>query len=78
MPRSGPPPRGKRLCLLPLGGRPGRRDGRFCSGASNCSPGGEAELDACYEGQTRHPVFVALRETIERYQIPQETVSRIC
>lgn len=32
----------------------------------------QAELDACYQGRTRHPVFVALRETIDRYQIPQE------
>ena len=36
-----------------------------------------AELDACYEGQTRHPVFVALRETIERYQIPQEPLANL-
>jgi squalene synthase HpnC len=29
------------------------------------------ELQACYEGEARHPVFVALRETIHRFQIPQ-------
>lgn len=32
----------------------------------------QAELDACYEGQTRHPVFVALKNTIEQYEIPRE------
>jgi len=30
----------------------------------------EAELRACYAGQTRHPVFVALRETIREFAIP--------
>ena len=30
------------------------------------------ELDACYAGQTRHPVFVALAETIRACQIPKE------
>ena len=30
------------------------------------------ELEACYAGAPRHPVFVALRETIERYEIPPE------
>lgn len=30
------------------------------------------ELDACYAGQPRHPVFVALRETIDAFQIPPE------
>src|SRR5690348_10726851 len=29
-----------------------------------------AELLSCYEGQPRHPVMVALRETIERFRIP--------
>jgi squalene synthase HpnC len=28
------------------------------------------ELLACYEGQARHPVFVALHETIRRFAIP--------
>jgi squalene synthase HpnC len=32
----------------------------------------ERELDACYEGRTRHPVFVALRETIRACGIPKE------
>lgn len=31
----------------------------------------EAELDACYSGQARHPVFVALSETIRRFSIPR-------
>ncbi|MGA3047564.1 MAG: squalene synthase HpnC [Terracidiphilus sp.] len=30
------------------------------------------ELDACYEGQVRHPVFVALAETIRACSIPKE------
>jgi squalene synthase HpnC len=30
------------------------------------------ELDACYEGETRHPVFVALAETIRACQIPKK------
>lgn len=30
------------------------------------------ELDACYEGSARHPVFVALAETIRACRIPKE------
>jgi len=30
------------------------------------------ELDACYEGRARHPVFVALAETIRACEIPKE------
>jgi len=30
------------------------------------------ELDACYEGRARHPVFVALAETIRACNIPKE------
>jgi len=32
----------------------------------------EQQLRACYAGQTRHPVFRALRETIERFKIPMD------
>src|ERR1039457_4208995 len=32
----------------------------------------KSELDACYEGRTRHPVFVALAETIKECFIPKE------
>jgi len=32
----------------------------------------EEELDSCYRGEARHPVFVALRATIEQCQIPPE------
>ncbi len=32
----------------------------------------EAELRACYAGRPRHPVFVALRGTIEQFAIPIE------
>jgi squalene synthase HpnC len=31
----------------------------------------EAELNACYEGSPRHPVFVALAETAGAFEIPQ-------
>ena len=30
------------------------------------------ELDACYDGQPRHPVFIALSPTIERHDIPRK------
>ena len=30
------------------------------------------ELAACYRGEPRHPVFVALRPTVERFQIPSQ------
>ncbi len=33
----------------------------------------EAELDACYAGSPRHPVFVALAETIRKCDIPKQT-----
>jgi squalene synthase HpnC len=32
----------------------------------------EAELDACYRGSPRHPVFVALAETVQKFDIPQK------
>lgn len=32
----------------------------------------EEELDRCYAGESRHPVFVALRRTIEKFSIPRE------
>ncbi len=32
----------------------------------------QKELDACYEGRTRHPVFVALAETIRECSIPKQ------
>jgi len=31
----------------------------------------EAELQQCYSGEPRHPVFVALRETVRKFEIPQ-------
>ena len=30
----------------------------------------DAELQACYDNSVRHPVFIALRETIDRFEIP--------
>ena len=30
------------------------------------------ELEGCYAGQLRHPVFVALKETVDRFEIPAE------
>lgn len=35
----------------------------------------EAELVACYAGVARHPVFVALAETVKRFDIPQHEFS---
>lgn len=32
----------------------------------------DAELTACYAGETRHPVYVALADTIREFQIPRE------
>jgi squalene synthase HpnC len=32
----------------------------------------EAELNACYSGKPRHPVFVALAETVKAFDIPQQ------
>jgi len=31
----------------------------------------QAELEACYAGNPRHPVFVALAETVRKFEIPQ-------
>jgi squalene synthase HpnC len=31
----------------------------------------EAELNACYDGDPRHPVFVALAETVRKFEIPK-------
>ena len=31
----------------------------------------ETELNACYEGNPRHPVFVALAETVRKFEIPK-------
>ncbi len=35
----------------------------------------QLELDACYEGAPRHPVFVALAETVRRFEIPKHEFS---
>lgn len=35
----------------------------------------ERELDACYDGQPRHPVFVALHETVRACDIPRHEFS---
>jgi squalene synthase HpnC len=35
----------------------------------------EAELDACYAGTPRHPVFVALAETVRSFDIPKHEFS---
>jgi len=34
----------------------------------------EAELNACYVGNPRHPVFVALAETVRKFEIPKQTL----
>jgi squalene synthase HpnC len=33
----------------------------------------QAELDACYSGKPRHPVFVALADTVRKFDIPKQT-----
>jgi squalene synthase HpnC len=35
----------------------------------------EAELNACYEGSPRHPVFVALAATVREFEIPKSEFS---
>jgi len=37
----------------------------------------EAELDACYWGNPRHPVFVALRESITTLDIPRDPFANL-
>ena len=32
----------------------------------------EGELDASYAGRARHPVFVALAETVQKFEIPKQ------
>jgi squalene synthase HpnC len=32
----------------------------------------QAQLDACYDGSPRHPVFVALAETVRKFDIPRQ------
>ena len=35
----------------------------------------ESELSACYDGSPRHPVFVALADTVRRFEIPKHEFS---
>src|SRR5437588_3116679 len=35
----------------------------------------QKELEACYAGRPRHPVFVALAETVRKFEIPQHEFS---
>jgi len=35
----------------------------------------QKELDACYEGKPRHPVFVALAKTVKKFDIPKHEFS---
>jgi squalene synthase HpnC len=35
----------------------------------------QVELDACYQGSPRHPVFVALSETLQKFSIPKREFS---
>ena len=35
------------------------------------------ELDACYSGAAKHPVFVALAETVQQFDIPKEEFSNL-
>src|SRR5271169_1300703 len=35
----------------------------------------QQELDACYDGAPKHPVFVALAETVRQFEIPKQEFS---
>ena len=35
----------------------------------------QCELDACYDGKPKHPVFVALAETVRQFEIPKHEFS---
>src|SRR5580658_9022616 len=35
----------------------------------------QTELDACYDGSPRHPVFVALAETVKKLDIPKPSTT---
>src|SRR5262249_40882874 len=35
----------------------------------------ETQLDACYSGNPKHPVFVALAETVQKFNIPKHEFS---
>jgi squalene synthase HpnC len=35
----------------------------------------ESELNACYDGRPRHPVFVAMADTVRRFEIPKHEFS---
>jgi squalene synthase HpnC len=35
----------------------------------------QAELNACYDGNPRHPVFVALAQTVKKFEIPKHEFS---
>lgn len=37
----------------------------------------QRELDACYEGTPKHPVFVALAETVRQFDIPKHEFSEL-
>lgn len=37
----------------------------------------QSELDACYSGSPRHPVFVALAETVREFDIPESEFSNL-
>jgi len=37
----------------------------------------ESELNACYVGDPRHPVFVALRETVREFDIPRQEFANL-
>ncbi len=41
----------------------------------NCWTEWETELNACYAGSPKHPVFVALAETVKQCGIPQHEFS---
>ena len=61
----------RHLRVLPMVRRPGRRDRRSAAVARALS-WWRGELQAMYQGRARHPVMIALMDTVERYRIPVE------
>ena len=60
--------RGLRLCAL--GGRPRRRRATLDRAERLAGSRRGERVEACYRGRATHPVFVALRDTAERFDLP--------
>ncbi len=60
-----------------LGAQAGRTSGSAAALRIALLDAFEAELDLAYAGAPRHPIFVALRPTIERFRLPREPFARL-